>query len=86
MRTLILAGLILFSSAPANAGRIFTFLEGQIVERSKSQVVIATVDGVYWVDSTRPLSWLRKLEGTTKISFWIRMDQIKRFRPNQKVD
>jgi hypothetical protein len=82
MRFLILTIALLCYSPGSQAGRIFTFLEGTIIERNKETVVLSTNDGIYWINASRhPLSWLRKLSGKNRFSFWVRVDQIRRFRP-----
>jgi hypothetical protein len=81
MRFLILTIALLCYSPGSQAGRIFTFLEGTIIERNKQTVVLSTTEGIYWINAGRPLSWLRKLSGKNRFSFWVRVDQIRRFRP-----
>ncbi len=84
MRSIVLVGMLLFCAPQAHAGRIFTFLEGQVIDRSSTRLVIATLDGTYWISAKRPLNWLRKIDGSkTHISFWVRIDQIQRFRPHE---
>lgn len=61
-------------------GRISTFMEGIILEKTVDQWVVATNEGTYWIKMSRPLSWVRRNPGT-RISFWVRLDQITRFRP-----
>jgi hypothetical protein len=81
MRYYVLIALLLWLPAPAHAGnRISTFMEGTLVEKSFDQWVIETKEGTYWIKLTRPLSWIRR-QTPTKISFWVRIDQITRFRP-----
>lgn len=81
MRFLILTIALFCYSPGSQAGRIFTFLEGTVIERSQQTVVLSTSEGTYWIDAGRPLSWKRKLPGKNRISFWVRVDQIRRFRP-----
>ena len=82
MRFLILAiAIMCYSPGSQAAGRIFTFLEGTIIERNQEMVVLSTSEGVYWISAGRPVNWLRKLSGKNRFSFWVRVDQIRRFRP-----
>ncbi|MGE3760291.1 MAG: hypothetical protein AB7H97_21175 [Pseudobdellovibrionaceae bacterium] len=86
MRVLILAFALLLQTPAAHAGRIFTFLEGTIIEKNKEVVVLSTQEGVYWINTTvSPLNWLRRLAGKNEFSFWVRVDQIQRFRPLHRV-
>ena len=55
--------------------------EVTVIERNKETVVLSTSEGIYWINAGRPLSWLRKLSGKNRFSFWVRVDQIRRFRP-----
>lgn len=85
MRVLILAFTIFVLSPSAHAGKISTFLEGTIIEKNKEMVVLSTQEGVYWIKTTMaPLNWLRSLGGHNEFSFWVRVDQIQRFRPLNK--
>ncbi len=68
----------------ASAGtKISTFMEGTLIEKTLEQWVVMTNEGTYWIKLNRPLSWIRRSEAGTKISFWVRIDQITRFRPTK---
>lgn len=74
----------LFLSLPTYAqgkAKISTFLEGRLVERSAHYWVVQTDEGVYWLDVRRPPSWVRRDERNHTISFWVRKEQIMRYRP-----
>lgn len=80
---ILLIGLMLAFPAYAHQSnsRISTFLEGQLLERTAKHWVIQTTDGVYWVDLKRPPSWVRRNHDREIVSFWVRIDQIARYRP-----
>lgn len=85
MRALLLSFALLLQAPSAHAGKIFTFLEGTIIEKNREMVVLSTQEGVYWIKTTAaPLNWLRRLAGKNQFSFWVRIDQIQRFRPLNK--
>jgi|GEM_PF-6611176 len=76
------AFLILLPATSHARSKISTFMEGTLVEKSINQWVVLTKEGTYWINLTRPPSWIRRGETGTHISFWVRTDQISRFRPS----
>ncbi len=82
MRFYVLIALMIWFPGQDSAGtKISTFMEGTVVEKTLDQWVVMTNEGTYWIKLNRPLSWIRRSEAGTKISFWVRIDQITRFRP-----
>lgn len=72
--------LPLIPSRSSADGRMSTYLEGKIVSKSTGEWVVATEEGIYWITMDRPASWKRSLP-KGRVSFWIAVDQIRRFRP-----
>jgi hypothetical protein len=61
-------------------GRMSTYLEGKITRKTTTQWVLVAADGTYWISLERPPSWRRNLSAG-RISFWIPLQQITRYRP-----
>ena len=76
-----IAFYFLFPASVHADTKISTYLEGVLKKKTKQEWVIETAHGIYWVALTRPPNWVRKT-ANDGISFWVRVDQIKRFRPN----
>lgn len=86
MRLYVFFALMIWLPSHAEAGtKISTFMEGTLVEKTLEQWVVTTNEGTYWIKLNRPLSWIRRSEAGTKISFWVRIDQITRFRPSKET-
>ena len=86
MRFYVLIALIIWLPVKADARtKISTFMEGTLIEKTMKQWVVLTNEGTYWIKLNRPLSWIRRIEAGTKISFWVRIDQITRFRPTKET-
>lgn len=73
--------LTVLTPSQAWAVRFSTYLEGTVVQKTASVMVINSERGTYWIDiEKRPVSYTRST-GPDRIGFWVAMDQIKRFRP-----
>lgn len=72
--------MILTPSQSFAKTKLSTFIKGTLVEKSPKQWIVHNHEGTYWIKISRPPNWVRR-EGGGKISFWVKIDQITRFRP-----
>lgn len=59
-----------------------TYLEGRLIKKTRRQWVLQAPEGRYWISVARTPSWQRKLS-QKRVSFWVQVHQIRRFRPLQ---
>ncbi len=65
---------------PSFAGQLSTYIEGTIIKRTKSLIVVQTKKGIYWIQAHRPPSHTKKYTAL-QTGFWVQTRHIKRFRP-----
>ncbi len=81
MRILFLAALFAIAPVESQAeSKLSTYIQGTLVAKSVKQWVVHNNEGTYWIKLSRRPNWVRR-ERDGKISFWVKIDQIKRFRP-----
>lgn len=78
--TALLTAILVQSVSVFASDRIFTYFEGRIQNKKGYLWQIATTEGQYWIDMTRPPSWFKRNQGGT-VSFWVAHDQVRRYRP-----
>ncbi len=71
--------VLLFWCAPSSAGQMSTYIEGTIIKRTKSLLVVQTKRGIYWIKAYRPPSHTKKYS-ELEIGFWVQTRHIQRFR------
>lgn len=77
--TPIILTLLLWCT-PSLAGQMSTYIEGTIIKRTKSQIIVQTKKGTYWIKAHRPPSHTKKVSAL-EVGFWVQTRFIKRFRP-----
>lgn len=66
----------------SHAGQMSTYVKGIVVKKTKSYLILQNNQGTYWISTKKRPPNFTKRYSEIETGFWVRIQDIKKFRPN----